>query len=101
MRTQRRSLFQIFPPFSLCCAYLLIILSFLGLASTTAFGQYTDPLDVDSDGVVPIDFEPLSGFIPISSLDFDIDGDGSLETLTFSTTSSLTKKRGRLYMQLR
>ena len=88
MRTQRRSLFQIFPPFSLCCAYLLIILSFLGLASTTAFGQYTDPLDVDSDGVVPIDFEPLSGFIPISSLDFDIDGDGSLETLTFSTTSS-------------
>lgn len=66
------------------------IISLLTLVSVdqVAAQVFTVPLDVDSDGLLPIDFEPRPiGVDPILSLDFNIDGDASLETITFTTLS--------------
>ncbi len=66
--------------------YISIFFALFFASHLTA--QFTDPLAVDSDGSLPIDFNPIAAYSTVSSLKFDIDGDGFLETLSFSTTSS-------------
>jgi len=61
--------------------YLLTLVSVHQVAAQV----FTDPLEVDSNGLLPIDFEPRPN--PIQSLDFNIDGDASLETIIFTTLS--------------